>query len=466
MDRRGRAFARLGWGTFRPGMRLVLLAGAAALWGGSPSAAQEAAATCTAINSGALNVELEAESRATRQAGLKAGDRLTFTFEAAPGPFGTLTLLQGAGAPRSLLVGPTGTSVSFVAAKGGAFEFEFSKDGAAAATFSASCAPSGSVRGPGPAARRSVRLLGGGTWTDADNFEATEMGGVVLDGVPAPSRSTAEAPWAGTPSRAAGPGLPPAGDVDLKLQWRGERYMTGPRGFEVDTTASGVDAAVNYKVLPEIMVGALAQMDQPAETLTGAPHGLFDHGWMAGPVTNVKLAPGLTLDARAAWGVAESTPDELSSHTASIPRRMVSARLANVQSFGPWRFTPSVSVNHFYEAAAAAPEPATAHDAAAPSAGGFGRVDVGPEVAYRIDMDKAGFIEPRAAVGTFWDFDSLSRLAPGTAGHNDLRLRAEAGVTIGAIDGTKLQAAGGVQEGETGTESVWSGRLQLSVPLR
>lgn len=448
-----------------PGLRLVPLAVAATLSGGSPSAAQEAAATCAAINSGALNVELDAEPRATRQAGLKAGDRLTFTFEADPGPFGTLTLLQGAGAPRSLLVGPTGTSVSFVAAKGGAFEFEFSRDDAAAAAFRASCMPAGSVRNTASAPRRSVRLLGGGTWTDADNFEASEMGGVVLNAdVPAPSRGTAAGPWAGTPSRVAGPGLPSASDVALKLQWRGERYTTGPRGLEIDTTASGVDAAVNYKVLPEIMVGALAQTDQAAETLTGAPHGLFDQGWMAGPVTNVKLAPGLTLDARAAWGVAEGTPDELSPHTVSIPRRTVSARLANVQSFGPWRFTPSVSVNHFYEAAAA--EPATAHDAAVPSAGNSGRVDVGPEFAYRIDMDKAGFIEPRAAVGTFWDFDSLSRLAPGTAGHNDLRLKAEAGVTIGAIDGTKLQAAGGVEEGEPGTENVWSGRLQLSVPLR
>ena len=69
-------------------------------------------------------------------------------------------------------------------------------------------------------------------------------------------------------------------------------------------------------------------------------------------------------------------------------------------------------------------------------------------------------------LGTFWDFDSLSRLAPGAAGHNDMRLKAEAGVTIGATDGTKLQAGGAVEEGEPGAANVWSGRLQLSVPMK
>ena len=193
---------------------------------------------------------------------------------------------------------------------------------------------------------------------------------------------------------------------------------------------------------------------------------LSQHGWMAGPVANVKLAPGLTFDASAAWGVAEGASDELAQRTVDVPRRIVSARLANTQSFGPWRISPSVSVNHFYEAASA-PAPTATHDNAVPyAAGGFGRVDVGPEFAYRVELDKSGYIEPRAAVGTFWDFDSLSRLAPGAAGHSDMRLKAEAGVTIGATDGTKLQAGGAVEEGEPGAASVWSGRLQLSVPMR
>jgi hypothetical protein len=461
MEWKKRAFAGLGGGLSTLLVALGTAAGGVADAGPDPD--------CAAINRGDLNVGLEAEGGATRRrVALKAGDTLTFNFEAAAGPFGTLTLLGSAGAPRSLLVGPTGTSVAFVAAKRGSFDFEFSKEGADAAAFTASCVPAGSARGraAATASRRSAKLLGE-SWNAAENVELAEVAGVVVDAdVPAPSRSSAVMPWTSAPNPAVANTLPSsAGGLDTRLQWRGERYAGGPDGAVIDHSASGVEAALNYKPLPQIMVGALAQVDQPGETLVGAPLGLSDRGWMVGPVTNVKLAPGLTLDARAAWGVAESTTDELAAQTASIPRRMVSARLANTQSFGPWRVSPSVSVNHFYEAAVASASTAV-HDASVPYAGGFGRVDVGPEFAYRVDLDKSGFIEPRAAVGTFWDFDSLSRLAPGTASNHDMRLKAEAGVTIGATDGTKLQAAGGVEEGEAGTADIWSGRLQFSVPMQ
>lgn len=467
MERKERVFTGLGWGLSKQlCVRIACVALGTAVAAGAAHAAPDSG--CQAINSGALNVELGTESSATRAVALKAGDTLTFNFDAPAGPFGTLTLLKGPGAPRSLLVGPTGTNVSFVAAKAGAFDFEFSKEGADAVSFAVSCMPAGAAQASrsAAAARRSAKLFGG-TGNDAGNIEMADLAGIVLDaGVPAPNRGSPSAPAsASTPAVASTP--MPAGAVGMKMQWRGERYMAGgPNGAEIDSAASGLEAAFNYKVLPEIMVGALAQVDQSSETMIGMPQTLSQHGWMAGPVANVKLAPGLTFDASAAWGVAEGASDELAQRTVDIPRRIVSAKLANTQSFGPWRISPSVSVNHFYEVASA-PAPTATHDnAVAYAAGGFGRVDVGPEFAYRVELDKSGYIEPRAALGTFWDFDSLSRLAPGAAGHSDMRLKAEAGVTIGATDGTKLQAGGAVEEGEPGAASVWSGRLQLSVPMK
>jgi hypothetical protein len=91
---------------------------------------------------------------------------------------------------------------------------------------------------------------------------------------------------------------------------------------------------------------------------------------------------------------------------------------------------------------------------------------VTPELAYRIELPQAMFIEPKAAVGSFWDIEDLSRLAPHGPGHEDLRLKAGAGVTVGGIDGTKLEVGGGVEGGGPAAPDVWSGRLQLSVPLK
>jgi hypothetical protein len=228
-------------------VRLAYAALSTVVAGGTAHAAGDAG--CRAINSGALNIELEAESSATREVALKAGDMLTFNFEAPAGLLGSLTLLKGPGAPRSLLVGPSGTNVSFVAAKTGAFDFEFSKAGAEEASFAASCTPAGSARAsrPAAAARRSAKLFSG-TSTDAENLEMAELAGVVLDtGVPAPNRGDAAAPLA-TPAPVDAGALKHAGAVNVKMQWRGERYQAGgPDGMGIENAASGVEAAFNYK---------------------------------------------------------------------------------------------------------------------------------------------------------------------------------------------------------------------------
>jgi hypothetical protein len=202
------------------------------------------------------------------------------------------------------------------------------------------------------------------------------------------------------------------------------------------------------------MVGALVQFDQFSEPTAIASHSLWDRGWMAGPVTTLQFAPGLSLDAKAAWGAAESG-------TAYLPtgpladRRLLEAKLANTQTFGGWRFTPSVNLNYLEEMQRLTE--------AASRVVGSGRVDVRPELGYRFNMAAGTYIEPKAALSSFWDIDSLS-LKP--AGHEDVRIKAEAGLTIGTADGAKVQASGGLEEGAAGAADTWSGRFRFNVPLR
>ena len=99
---------------------------------------------CKAVSQGALNVELGSMASDVRRVALRPGETLEFTFRAEPGPFGAL--LEGAGSPRTLLVGPTGTSVSFAAAREGSFGLHFAKESEGAASFTASCAPARSVQ--------------------------------------------------------------------------------------------------------------------------------------------------------------------------------------------------------------------------------------------------------------------------------------------------------------------------------
>jgi hypothetical protein len=251
-----------------------------------------------------------------------------------------------------------------------------------------------------------------------------------------------------------------SGGTEVKLQWRSERFTPGLQGLEIDGTASGVDIGVNYKLRSAILVGAMAQFDPAGDALFGSQRSLSDHSWMAGPTTTIHFAPGLTLEARAAWGMGEAGADELAGAAGpGAQRRLVSARLANLHAHGAWRFTPSVNITRLWEELPHAP-------AELPHMAGTARVDIAPEIAYRFDFARSAFIEPKAVLGGFWTFDDFSRTAPGLSMHAEPRLKAEAGVTFGVVDGPKLQALGGVEGGDATAPDVWTGRLQFSVPLR
>jgi hypothetical protein len=86
-----------------------------------------------------------------------------------------------------------------------------------------------------------------------------------------------------------------------------------------------------------------------------------------------------------------------------------------------------------------------------------------PEMAYRIDMGHSIYIEPKIIVGTFLNLGDAAGTATGAP--PEAGLLGETGITFGAADGMKLQVGGSIQEGETRSDNVWSGRMQLNIPL-
>jgi hypothetical protein len=141
-------------------------------------------------------------------------------------------------------------------------------------------------------------------------------------------------------------------------------------------------------------------------------------------------------------------------------RRLIDAKLSSTQTFGAWRFSPSVAMN-----LEETRQVLGGHDGQAGLAATAGRVDVRPELAYRFDMGQSFFIEPKAAIGGVWDLDSAA-VANASTAHGAMRLKADTGVMIGAGNGTKLELGAGVEESAVNGPNVWSGRLQLNVPVK
>lgn len=442
---------------------LTLLLSAADARGGPLNLAREI--DCDAVNSGSLNVELAGMERTSRTVSLRAGETLDFALETVDGPLGSLTQIAGAGAPRPLLAGPTGTTVKFMAPEQDTFGFEFAIEGEADAAFTVSCTRQQAASRKGTAAaRHAAKLLAETpelrqlpeleTPADGIDWSAAQDSRPSLVRLPGSQRALGSFSTVRQPN-----------GFEMWLQAKDKRFsLVEQPEMPLEGDAAAVSGGgLNYKLLPEIMVGALVQFDEQGEQFIKAPRSLSEQGWMAGPVTSVQLAPGISLDARAAWGESEPATPFAAASGPGADRRLVNARLANTQRFGHWWFSPSVVVDYHEETQYSA-DPSDGGPAA--QTVGFGRVDIRPELGYRLDLDQSTFIEPKAAVSGFWDIDGLSNLGPDDGGHEDVRLKAEAGVTVGTTAGTKLQAMGGVEEGGAGAADIWSGRFRLSVPLK
>ncbi|MET0568530.1 MAG: hypothetical protein ABWZ74_05580 [Hyphomicrobiaceae bacterium] len=394
----------------------------------APGSAAVAAVTvdCASINTGHLDVALASDSNTLRTVEMNEGDTLAFTFRADARATGTITLVKGDGSEQRLLYGPHATQVSYTADRPGAVAFRLATKGGKVATFVTICTPELAQSTNAERGSDTMALDG----LNIDMSVPLSLGATTVKDGNAGAVATPRA---------------------LDLQWIGQQSATN---------APATKYGVNLKLQPAIMIGMLAQFDQTGDPLLG-PSTLSDQAWLAGPVTNVQLGGGLTLDARVTWG---PTDPGLSAIGHAGARQTLDARLASKQEAGPWRFTPSIGLSRVQEKLGSSPVEQSA-ELAGQQTVESGRVDVKPELAYRVDMSHSMFIEPKVMVGTFWNLGDAS--APGIAqSAHEARHMAETGITVGTADGTKLQVGGSIEEGATRADNVWGGKMQLNIPLK
>ncbi|HEX6002080.1 MAG TPA: hypothetical protein VFZ16_22210 [Hyphomicrobiaceae bacterium] len=339
---------------------------------------------------------------------MTAGDTLAFSFAADQAVAGDVTLVGGDGREQRLPYGPHTTQLSYTAEQSGVVDIRLGATSGKAPIFIMTCSP------------------------------ARSWGAMALDGGAIVAAAPVEDGTAPAPAPAdASP-----------LQWLG--------GVQAGQPPAKGTYGINLKLQPDVKIGVLAQFDQTSDQMV-APSALSDQPWQVGPTTSLKLGGGLQLDARAAWGSSDPIVGN------APERQTLDARLSSSQGAGAWRFSPSIGFTHVHERHATTDQ--LSADVAGHQTIDSGRVDVKPEIAYRIDTGASTYIEPRLMVGTYWN---LGEAATAEAAGLEFAFRqvAETAITFGAADGTKLQVGGTIEEGDTHAENVWSGRLQLNIPLK
>jgi hypothetical protein len=386
---------------------------------------------CRAVNQGLVDVEVASDETVLRHVNLKKGDALSLAFRSTPGPTGLVTLHTRSGSGRLLLAGPNGTAASFVAEKSGELALLFATEGGWVGSFSVRCLPAAAAADAAAAHNAPAEAQHGvpdGPTLDTGALENRQPGSVQAQLFGKPAAETSQVP------------------ATAPMDWL---KLEGSRVETLDGASAGpANFGVKLRLQPAITVGMAAQIAQPDSGALAPP---TDQAWLVGPVTSLQLGQGLSLDARAAWGASEAGA---AAGTEGTERRMLEARLANTQAFGAWRFSPSVMLNYQQEKR-------HVPDAVAVQSTGAGSVGVRPEVAYRFDLGDSLYVEPTAMIGPTWGLPDAATDAP-----PEMRLKAETGVTIGGANGTKVQVGGSVEEGGPNAANVWSGRLQLNVPLK
>lgn len=427
---------------------------------------------CAAINAGGMNAELDAGQKITRQFGLGSNEFLNISARGEAGTSAAVSLISGAGAPLKVLSGDAAGVGGFTARTAGTYVFAIRAGEAGAATVTASCSaiPEEAAVDQSFLQRRHDLL----TSREPDRIRI-DAAPIVQAAPGKPIPQSVEVDEQGRPKRlefsvswselaAAASPLKKAdksGVFDFWLEGRYENYETSSEDGTSDGNIGVVYLGTKYMISPDIMVGTLTQFDQAGEIGTATGERVSADGWMTGPFVSMRLAPGVVFDGRAGWGQSVNAVNQIDGRDEITARRLVRGKLTSTHDVQGWKVAPSVGVSYLEDAL-----PDVVTTASGAPSRGQGRVDVLPEISRRYAINSNTYVEPRAAVGAFWDFGDLDQMAmPSFSSTSDLHMKAEAGVSVGIKDGTTLQAMGGVETGGQAADDDWTGRLQLNMPL-
>lgn len=232
--------------------------------------------------------------------------------------------------------------------------------------------------------------------------------------------------------------------------------------YEAAGNAGAVNFGADYLLKPGLLIGALTQFDQYSEDYDAFSATTSSNGVLFGPYASYRISPGLVLDAQMAWGDS-SNKTVLSDGTVvdfETERKLLRGRLTGSRQLLGLKFAPSVALSAVEDRFA---DPEVYPD----ESGSFsGQLGVGSTVSYRFTLEDGGFIQPTAGVSTGWTLEDLNNFTIDNENFSNANgARAEAGVTIGIMDGVSIQAGGAVEGIGDADYSAWNGRVSLTAPL-
>uniref|UniRef100_UPI002601C5F3 Ig-like domain-containing protein n=1 Tax=Maricaulis sp. TaxID=1486257 RepID=UPI002601C5F3 len=252
-------------------------------------------------------------------------------------------------------------------------------------------------------------------------------------------------------------------------------------GDRAESSFGLVQLGADWLVSENALVGVMVQVDEMSETAedpveaAGAVRGaeLDGTGWMAGPYAVWEFADSATLDVSALWGQSDNTINPLGFYEDEFETTRYMVR-ANVT--GEWKrdrtdagqlvLRPGLSWTHFEETQDAYTD--SLNIAIPEQTISIGRIEAGPEVAYRMDSPTGqGWWEPRAALRAVWDYDGADLMDESGRRVDDGQLRADLSIGLHgrSANGAVVSAEARISGLGDGDFSANTARIELRLPF-
>ncbi|OLF71036.1 hypothetical protein AWH62_13300 [Maricaulis sp. W15] len=275
------------------------------------------------------------------------------------------------------------------------------------------------------------------------------------------------------PQMDAAPGAThPRGEgVDV---WLSARYSS----LSDDRTGEGTDSAfgvlqlgADWSVGDGTLVGVLVQrdwMDEQTDDIAERAGGIRGArvggtGWLAGPYVVHQLTDGVWFDAMALYGQSSNTVDPLGLYEDEFEtsRYLLRMNLSGEWQSGAWRIRPSASLAHFEETQDAYVD-SLAIDIPSQTIA-IGRLEAGPEFAYRFAQADGGWWEPSLGLTGVWDYNPAELLNENglLVGTGDVRLDARLGLQGQLAPGASIALEADVSGLGDGDFEARSARIEL-----
>ena len=266
------------------------------------------------------------------------------------------------------------------------------------------------------------------------------------------------------PSEESAPAQSPAQRRGFDI-W-GQLHGARNNANDSETTVWAGYLGAHYFVNPNLLVGAMAQVDWAEQSNDRHGTSTDGLGWMAGPYVAAKH-PGFDLyfDARAAWGQSDNDISaKVATGSFETDRWLVSATISGKMRKDRWMISPAVSLFYFEEVQNASTD--SLSNVIGAQTFSQGELRFGPKISYGLDLENGWTVIPSFAAKGLWSFASeIGSSQKGIINDGDLRARLDAGFDIRRVDGIKFQLDGfydGI--GQTNYET-YGGKARLIIPI-